>query len=234
MLNVRVIAAGAVGLSLLFATNLTASGAMAQTPTGDMTGQRVLLLKIVEQSTARSPPNAKLTATTAAKLSLRSRIRRHARLGQKSHPAGTKIAQARAPEEPPPAHNPGTVPSAPPQAQTPPAAEQFGPFLVDSDATLVAWSNEGNENASGPPISDARLQADAAQPHGPVEADSPPPAVNAALKSDFANVAVAQLQSREDGSTSWMLETLAVLCGALTACSLAWYLIGSSWQRVAR
>jgi hypothetical protein len=77
MLNVRIIAAGAVALSLLLATILTVSAALAQTATSDMAGQRVLVLKIVEQSTARSMPNANLTATTATKLT-----GRHSRLAE--------------------------------------------------------------------------------------------------------------------------------------------------------
>lgn len=227
MLNVRIIAAGAVGLSSLLATILTVNGALAQTATSDMTGHRVLLLKIVEQSTARPAPNAKLTAATAAKLSLPSRIRRHARLARKRHPAVTKIAQASAPEEVRLAHNPATTPPAPPQAPAPPAAEQFGPPLIGGHATQVAWSGEVNEKENDHPVNDVRLLADAAPSHGAAENDPPPPVVNAALKSDFANIAVAQHQGSDVGNTSWILQMLAVLGGAFTAGSLAWYLIGS-------
>jgi hypothetical protein len=196
MPNVRVI--GAVGLAL-FAMILAIGGALAQTAIGDMTGQRVLVLKIVERSTARPSPNAKLTATTVTKRSLRSRITRHARLARKHHPE--VIAQARAPEETRLAQNPATAPPAPPQ--TPYTAERLGPLLVGGNATQVAWSGEVKE--SDPPVTDARLQADAAPPQSSTNNDPPPPVVNAGLKSDFANVAVAQHQGSDTDNASWIL-----------------------------
>ena len=50
-------------------------------------------------------------------------------------------------------------------------------------------------------------------------------------KSNSANVAVGQRQRSEVGSVSWILEVLAALGGAVTAGSVAWFLIGSSPQR---
>jgi len=50
-------------------------------------------------------------------------------------------------------------------------------------------------------------------------------------KSDFVSAASPVQQSSDMGSPSWIMQVLAALGGAVTAGSVAWFLIGSTPQR---
>ena len=133
MLNVRIVTASAVVLAFLLATGMTVCGALAQTAGSEMDGQRVLLLQILEQSTARPTQDARSMRTNpVTKAASRSRVRRHPRLARKHHAAPTKIAEARVSEEVRPAN--AALPTTPAQAPAPRAAAQPGEFVAGGPA----------------------------------------------------------------------------------------------------
>jgi hypothetical protein len=55
--------------------------------------------------------------------------------------------------------------------------------------------------------------------------------IEAQPKSDSVRVATTQQPGSEVGSTSWVLQVLAALGGAVAAGSVAWFLIGAAPQR---
>jgi hypothetical protein len=226
MLTNRIVIASAVVPALLLAT---AVGVLAQTASAP-TSKRVVLLRIVEQSAAKVAPNAKMMTTAKPvakhKFASRSRIRRYARLAGRYHPM-----QVRTSEEVRPAGDTLAIPPTRLQPPAPPTAEQLGELFVGGHALQVASSAEVNEidlvaNSS-------LLQLNGAPPNSVAE-DNPPTREIVATKSDFANVAVTQRWGADVGSTSWILQVLAALGGAVTAGSVAWFLIGRRPEDAAR
>lgn len=228
MLNIRIVTSGAIVPAFLLATGMTVSGALAQTASNETAGKRVLVLQILEPSAAKAPPDARSTRAkpvTKNNVASRSRIR-HVRLAGKNRPAPP---QAPASEEVWPAADAAAAPPTPLQPPAPPAAAQLGEF-AGGHAIQVASLGEVNEIDL--PANVALLQANGAPPNGVAESHQPMRDIaDAASKSDFAKVVVAQQRDGDVGSTSWILQVLAALGGAVTAGSVAWFLIGSTPQR---
>ena len=206
-----VIIASVVLPALLLATEV--SSVLAQT--ASPTSKPIVLLRIVEQSKART------TAKPVArhKFASQSRIRRYARLARRHHPV-----QAHASEEVRPAADAPVVPPAPLQPPAPPAAEQLGKFVVGGNALQVVSSVE--VNALDLPANNSLLQSNGAPPNGVTEDNPPMREIANAAKSDFANVTVTQEWGADVGSASCILQVLAALAGAVTAGAVAWLLIG--------
>ena len=210
MRNCTVIATAVVSV-LLLATEV--SDALAQT--ASPTSKPIVLLRIVEQSKART------TAKPVArhKSASQSRIRRYARLLRRHH-----LVQAHASEEVGPAADAPEVPPTPLQPPAPPAAEQLGKFVVGGNGLQVASSAEVNELDL--PANSSLLQSNGAPPNSVTEDNPPMREIADAAKSDFANVTVRQEWGADAGSASWILQMLAALAGAVTAGAVAWFLIG--------
>jgi hypothetical protein len=210
MRNCTVIATAVVSV-LLLATEV--SDALAQT--ASPTSKPIVLLRIVEQSKART------TAKPVArhKSASQSRIRRYARLLRRHH-----LVQAHASEEVGPAADAPEVPPTPLQSPAPPAAEQLGKFVVGGNGLQVASSAEVNELDL--PANNSLLQSNGAPPNSVTEDNPPMREIADAAKSDFANVTVRQEWGADAGSASWILQMLAALAGAVTAGAVAWFLIG--------
>jgi hypothetical protein len=197
-----VIIASALLPALLLATEV--SSVLAQT--ASPTSKPIVLLRIVEQSKART------TAKPVArhKFAPQSRIRRYARLPRRHH-----LVQAHASEEVGPAANAPEVPPTPLQPPAPPAAEQLGKFVVGGNALQVASSAEVNELDL--PANNSLLQSNGAPPNSVTEDNPPMREIADAAKSDFANVTVRQEWGADAGSASWILQMLAALAGKVVA-----------------
>ena len=156
-MRIGVIIASVFLPALLLATKV--SSVLAQTVSS--TGKPIVLLRIVEQSKART------TAKPVArhKFASQSRIRRYSRLPRRHH-----LVQAHASEEVGPAADAPEVPPAPLQPPAPPAAEQLGKFVVGGNALQVALSAEVNELDL--PANNSLLQSNGAPPNSVTE-DNP-------------------------------------------------------------
>ena len=211
MRNCIVIASGVVSAFLL-ATEV--SDALAQTASAP-TSKPIVLLRIVEQSTAKTISKPLAQHEFAA----RSRIRRYARLTGRHHPVEVRASEevrqgADVPVPPPP----------PLRTTPPPAAQQLGELLVGGHAFRVASSTEINEEDL--PANSSLLQSNGAPPNSVTEDDAPIREIADATKSDFANVTPTLERGADVGSAAWILQVLAAFAGAVTAGAVAWFLIG--------
>jgi hypothetical protein len=208
----RIIVASAVVSAFLLATKV--GDTLAQTASAP-TSKPIVLLRIVEQSTAKtiSKPLAK------HKFAARSRTRRYVRLTGRHHPvevsASEEVRQGADVAVPPPP---------PLQTTPPPAAQQPGELLVGGDAFQVASSTEINE--ADLPANSSLLQSKGAPPNSVAEDDAPIREIADATKSDFANVTPKLERGADVGSAAWIQQVLAAFAGAVTAGAVAWFLIG--------
>ena len=118
-----------------------------------------------------------------------------------------------------------------PQIVAPVAASVPNELVVDGQTIRVASAAEANEidlaaNDASVAASDASLVTTTGRDTAMTEMTEP------AAKSDSAGATVSQAQSAEIGSTSWFLQAMAALGGAVAAGSVAWFLIGSAPQRM--
>jgi hypothetical protein len=123
---------------------------------------------------------------------------------------------------------PQTAPA--PQIVAPVAGATPSELVVDGQTIQVASADEANAidlaaNDASAVASDASL--------GPVTASNTAmtEVADAAVKSD-TSATVAQAQGADVSSTSWFLQAMAALGGAVAAGSVAWFLIGSAPQRM--
>jgi hypothetical protein len=211
-------------------------------------------VKSAARSSSRSSDRAsdKASDRASAKSSARTRVASRHKL--RSH---TMVAERTAhPPQPAPQATPATAPDAAwpaaptaaiadattlaPVQQTPtPAVPQIVPpvsagtpneLVVDGQTIQVASADQANEidlaaNDAGV-ASDASLGPAGARPAVPTEAPE------AAASSKTTRIAFAQTPRAEVGSTSWLLQVLAALGGAVAAGVVAWFLMGSSPQRM--
>ena len=119
-----------------------------------------------------------------------------------------------------------------PQIVAPVAASVPSELVVDGQTIRVASAAEANEidlaaNDASVAASDASLVTTTARDAAMTEMTEP------AAKSDSISATVSsQAQNAEIGSTSWFLQAMAALGGAVAAGSVAWFLIGSAPQRM--
>ncbi len=237
------IAAVAAAALLFVAAAITA--AAAQTATSQPAGKPLQLLQIVEQP-SKAKPHVKAVAKSAVKRSSKvaARTKKHTHLAAlRRHRPQLPVQAAAATPAPTPAPVPDSIlPAANPAMTTEIAGEPAvqpapavpGPHevVVAGQTVKLAPPDEVNEidlaaNDAAPQTSDAApVRIIAGTPPLSETSDSTP-------KSDSMRAfAVAQPQQpNEVGSTSWILQVLAALGGAITAGTVAWFLIGGTPQR---
>jgi hypothetical protein len=213
MLSIRILAAGAVLVMVV-------GGAAAQTATNTAPGKPISLLQNVGQTNKTKP-------------------KLHAKIAKKS-PAKTHrvVAAAKSTRQPAPTQTaaaPGSVwPALDGAAPTPVAAAepapQPQPAFVQPDPKELVVGGRTVQVASPDDVNAIDLAAD--------EKNN---AAGAAPKSDNAQAepavqamvaAPAQHDASPVGSASWIAQVLAALGGAIAAGSVAWFLIGSTPQRM--
>jgi len=242
MLRIGIITAGAIVPAFLIISGMTVGSAMAQTAANGTPGQPIQLLPIAQQGKAAARPEAKSVAKSSIKshIALSRKTKSHASVAaaRARHHAAPQLADAdpashsASPTTPTaaPADVP-TISAASPQPEAaPPEPAPPGAPIAGDYAAQVTTHKAVNERDVAAPDADASVNATS-----PTVAAAKAPSMRDVAdirpKSDSANVAVGQRQSSEVGSVSWILQVLAALGGAVTAGSVAWFLIGSSPQR---
>jgi hypothetical protein len=239
MLRTRIAAAGAA--FLLFA-GLTIAGAGAQSAPNPPAGKPLQLLKIIEQpSKARTKPHAKLAAKSSRKQAVKVAATRQARThiataGRKLRPPVVQAVDTPAPGDvsPPP------IPAAPadvaaalpvPQPVAAPTVPAPTPdeLVVAGQSVKVASPDDVNEIDLA--ANDKAGQTTDAMPTGVVSTLATREPGEREPKPDNMKVAIEQPPASPVGSTSWILQVMAALGGAVTAGSVAWFLMGSAPQR---
>ncbi len=237
MLPTRFTAAAAV---MLFVSGLAAGHAAAQSATNETPGKPLQLLRIVEQ------PAPSKTRSHTKKLS-KHIGRTHTAIARREAAPPAQMADATPPANPVPAASPRPAPNAPVTdlAPAPPAAAVGLPapneLVVSGQTVQVTSPDTVNEidlaanTTTGAPVDAAAPATTAAIP--PATNDAAPSA-EPLLKSDLltadkapSDASASAGQASAVGSTSWILQVLAALGGAVTAGSVAWFMIGSTPQR---
>ena len=249
MLRTRIAAVAAAALFFVATTAITA--ATAQTATSQPTGKPLQLLKIIEKpSKTTTKSHAKAVAKSAVGRSSKvaARPKKHAHLAAlRRHRPQLPVQTAAATPTPVPVPTPAPVPDAiwptanpamateitagTPAAQPAPAAPDPSEVVVAGQTVKVASPDEVNEIDLG--ANHAAQQTSDAAPVS-VAAGTPPNETSDATPQTEAVKAftVARTQQpNEVGTTSWILQVLAALGGAVTAGTVAWFLIGGTPQR---
>jgi hypothetical protein len=200
----------------------------------------------VARSSARSKNHrtlAHMARTYRTHLALRRKTRPIMSAEQQQQPQqleaplqpGPQVAEASVADNAPSGPTAMTVDAATltpaPQIVAPVAASAPSELVVDGQTIRVASAAEANEidlaaNDASVAASDASLVTTTARDPAMTEMTEP------AAKSDSTGATVSQAQSAEIGSTSWFLQAMAALGGAVAAGSVAWFLIGSAPQRM--
>ena len=235
MTRIRILTTGAI---VLFASGALAVAAHAQTAPGDAPGQPLQLLQLLHL--APPPEQAEKTRprppVAATRKPIHTRVAQHKR-PQTPPPAATTAALAATPDGIWPAANAVAVPadSAAAAAATPfgapPPELDPGQLVVDGQTIRLVAADDVNEIDLA--------AADAAPPSATATPDTA--SANTAATSDVADPAPksdslaaatsAEPQAGEVGSATWIAQVLAAIGGAVTAGSLAWFLIGAAPQR---
>jgi hypothetical protein len=236
MQRIGIVNAGAFLSILLFVSGTAGGSAMAQTATDRTPGKPLQLLKIDKHSKPAPKPLAKSAAKSSHKSRLAAKTRtnphRLAALAKRPHlPVQTAAAPSSA-DIPPPinsappadvaAAEPAPLPASPSAAQTP------SEVVVAGQTVQVTSPSDVNEIdlAANDHVVETTDAAPAIASASPLREGA-----DAAPKADSLTAAPGQPQQSKVGSTSWLLQVMAALGGAVTAGSLAWFLIGSTPQR---
>jgi hypothetical protein len=239
MPGIRIAAAGAC---ILLLSGLTIVGAAAQTAASSTAtpGKPLQLLKIFQQSSkAKAKPHVKVVAKSSAKRAVRIAA------GRKTHThiAAAQRQRPRAPEQvasAPPSENswpavssavPADVAFAPPALQPTAAPTEPAPSQFVVAGQTVQLASPDNVNEIDLAANDTAAQASEAAPSMVASAPALREIAEAEPKSDSMNAVPPPQQGSDVGSTSWILQVLAALGGAVAAGSVAWFLIGSTPQR---
>jgi hypothetical protein len=247
MQRIRIVTAGAFLSAMLFVSGLAGGSALAQTAAA---GKPLELLKI-EHSAPAGRLHARSAVKSAARSSHKTRLAAKTRTKQHHFAARTKrphapvlTAETTAPADIPQPVNPG------PQAETAAAvptplpastltAQTPSEVVVAGQTVQVTSPNEVNsmdlaasDHAANDHAGDDHVaQTTDAAPSIASAAPPPPEAADAQSKAGSLTAAAAEPHQSKVGSTSWLLQVMAALGGAVTAGSLAWFLIGSTPQR---
>jgi hypothetical protein len=231
----------AVSAAVLLFSGLLAASASAQTATAEPVGKPLQILKIIEEPNhPEAKPDAKLAHKSApkrrVKVAARKKPHGHIVTAGRHRPLVTAHAfNAPATEPSVPAPNPpapaDVAAAAPlPEPVTAPAEQNPSEIVVAGQAVKVM--SPDNVNDTDLAADDASTQTNDA---APMAATSPPAMreiVDPQPKSDSMKAAAVEPPKTSSvGSTSWILQVLAALGGAVTAGSVAWFLIGSTPQR---
>jgi hypothetical protein len=206
----------------------------SETPGSKMSGSKISSSKI----------SGSKISSSKTRIALRRRARPHIMAAeQKPQQWQSQLAAAPQVAAPPPAPADNAWPAAPsamsvdattlaptPQIVPPVAAPAPSALIVDGQIVQVASADEAN--AIDLAANDASVVAD----DGSLSATTASHAATtdnaqAAVKADPAGVTVSAAQKADVGSTSWLLQVMAALGGAVAAGSAAWFLIGSAPQR---
>lgn len=247
MLRTRI---AAVAAAALLSAAAATTAATAQTAGSQSAGKPLQLLQIAEQPSkakAKSHANAiaKSTVRRSRKVAARTKRHTHAAALRRHRPLlpvkTAEVAPTPAPTPAPvadpiwPAANPAMateITAAAPAAK--PAAAEPDPSEVVVGGQSVKVASPGEVNEIDLAANNAAPQTTDAAPVG-VTAGTPPSTETSGStpKTDsMKTVAVAPPQQpNEIGSTSWILQVLAALGGAVTAGTVAWFLIGAAPQR---
>jgi hypothetical protein len=215
MLGIRIAAAGAC---ILLLSGLTIVGAAAQTAASSTAtpGKPLQLLKIFQQSSkAKAKPHVKIVAKSSAKRAVRIAA------GRKTHThiAAAQRQRLRAPEQ---------VASAPPSENSWPAVNS----AVPADVAFAPPALQPTAAPTEPAPSQFVVAGQTVQLASPDNVNEIDLTAEAEPKSDSMNAVPPPQQGSDVGSTSWILQVLAALGGAVAAGSVAWFLIGSTPQRM--
>jgi len=215
MLGIRIAAAGAC---ILLLSGLTIVGAAAQTAASSTAtpGKPLQLLKIFQQSSkAKAKPHVKIVAKSSAKRAVRIAA------GRKTHThiAAAQRQRPRAPEQ---------VASAPPSENSWPAVNS----AVPADVAFAPPALQPTAAPTEPAPSQFVVAGQTVQLASPDNVNEIDLTAEAEPKSDSMNAVPPPQQGSDVGSTSWILQVLAALGGAVAAGSVAWFLIGSTPQRM--
>lgn len=237
MLRTRI----SVSTAVLLLCGLLAASANAQTATAQPVGKPLQLLKIVEgPSRPKAKPHAKVAHKTVTKrrVQVATRKKHHAHFataGRNGPLVTAHAVSAPAAEAITPAANPAVstevaaaVPAPAPEAA--PAAQDPSQVVVAGQAIKVASPDDVNEIDLA--ANDAATQRNDAAPPSVASAPTMREITDPQSKSDYRKVAaIGQPKTSPVGSTSWILQVMAALGGAVTAGSVAWFLIGGTPQR---
>ncbi len=166
------------------------------------------------------------------------RPRHHAPAPDMGAPPAQTAAAPAAQSVSPPAPAPAPIEAAATAAATPPAPPPALPtpreLVVGGHAVQVVSPDEANEidlaanNASAPANDDPLYNLAAVTPAAASEAATP----DTAASAPSADSAKATQPKSGVGSTSWFMQVMAALGGAVAAGSAAWFLIGSASPRI--
>lgn len=237
MSPIRIVTASAFISIILFVSGSATGTAAAQNAADGVSGKPLQLTKIAGQPQQAKKPHARSLAKSSAK----------SRLAAKSR-AKTPSTVAEAADQPAPALTAEQVSSAtiwpaanalPPTSSTgsepapawPATAQAATELVVAGQSVQVVPPDKVNEldlaaKAEAAMTGDALPEGEPATVSLEHDMDGLEP------KADSLTSASAQQPTNELGSTSWILQVLAALGGAATAASLAWFLIGSTPQRM--
>jgi hypothetical protein len=233
MPRIGIVTAGAIVVVFLMMSGITVGSVMAQTAANGTPGQPIQLLPIAQQGKAAAQPAAKSVAKSSVKSRVALRRKTKALLSvaaaRARHHAAPQVADAdpasrsAAPPDVP------TIAAAAPQPEAAPPAPAGPPVAGDHAAQVAAPAGIKESDLAAP---DAAVPVNATLPTvAAATAPSLREVADVTPKSDSANIAAAQRQGSEIGSVSWILQVLAALGGAVTAGSVAWFLIGPSPRR---
>jgi hypothetical protein len=234
MLNFRIVTAATISLLVSFTI---VGGATAQTATNGSPGKPLQLLKIFAQPKQATKPHAK----HLAKSSVRARLAAHritklhrSVAAARRLRAVTKIAQA---PDPVPTPAPASIlPDVNSAAPTNAAAAEGGPLPVSAPADAapseLVIGGQTVQVTSADDVNEIDL---AARQNAPLIMATTAPKTDFAAAEPAPQSVAATPEQKEPspvGSASWIAQVLAALGGAVTAGSVAWFLIGSTPQRM--
>jgi hypothetical protein len=238
MLRIQI---SAVGAGVLLFSGLLVASASAETTSTEPVGKPLQLLKIIQgprHPTAKPQPKLahKAVAKRHIKVAARKKSHTHIATAGRHRPLVTAHAvDSPAVETVAPAANP----AAPAEitAFAPPPAPIAAPPTQDPNEVVVAGqtvkvTSPSHVNEIDLAANDAATQTNDAAPLSAAGAPAMREITEPQSKSDYrAAAAVEQAKPSPVGSTSWILQVMAALGGAVTAGSVAWFLIGGTPQR---
>jgi hypothetical protein len=259
MRRFRVFVGSAAVCGCLFASGLFTGGAAAQS--AEPVGGPLQLLKLMHPGKSEARPHVKLAkpataksatersakssikSSTKTRVASRKKLRSYFAVAERKRRQVESALQAAAP----PASD-NASPAAPtamtadaatlaPVQQMPAAPQIVAPtagtpsqLVIDGQTVQVASADEVNEIDLA--ASDASV-ANAASRGPKLASNTPQSAVTeSAAKSEPTSAALVEAQTPEISTTSWILQILAAIGGAIAAGTVAWFLMRSAPPRV--
>ena len=262
MRRFRVFVGSAAVCGCLFASGLFTGGAAAQSaePVGGPLQLLKLMhpgksearphVKLAKPAAAKSATERSAKSSTKTRMASRKKPRSYFAVAERKRRQVESALQAAAPPPPPASDNTSnnSWPAAPtamtadaatlaPVQQMPAAPQIVAPtagtpsqLVIDGQTVQVASADEVNEIDLA--ASDAGV-ANAASRGPKLASNTPPSAVpESAAQSEPTSVALVEAQMPEISTTSWILQVLAALGGAIAAGTVAWFLMRSAPPRV--